>query len=411
MSGRQNDVALDAGRSGLEGLGRERRAAGRCDTESRDGGRRSDACRLTDAASFLDAVQARLVESLAFAADAGGVVTAGLPSSALVEASSLETLVRDLLAAGGKLVRPRLVRLGYLAARECTNPDDDPATTDAVVRVAAAFELLHLFGLLQDDVMDASDTRRGAPTAHHQVRAAAPQPDGPDAARLGDSVAVLAGDLAFALANRLVRALPEHVADAWDAAVVELVTGQRLDLVFAAEARLDEVSTRRVAHAKSGAYTVQRPLEIGALLAGESAPPAWLSRFGAALGEAFALADDIIGLWGEPAVTGKPAGEDLRERKPTTVLGLAALGLLYGAGLSVYHAGAEWSLWAGPTDCGGGAGANPSDVGDFLNALQSTRVADCSTAAWRLAGISLAGWNALIAFALASVAGTAALKR
>lgn len=323
MSGRQNDVALDAGRSGLEGLGRERRAAGRCDTESRDGGRRSDACRLTDAASFLDAVQARVAESLAFAADAGGVVTAGLPSSALVEASSLETLVRDLLAAGGKLVRPRLVRLGYLAARECTNPDDDPATTDAVVRVAAAFELLHLFGLLQDDVMDASDTRRGAPTAHRQVRAAAAQPDGPDAARLGDSVAVLAGDLAFALANRLVRALPEHVADAWDAAVVELVTGQRLDLVFAAEARLDEVSTRRVAHAKSGAYTVQRPLEIGALLAGESAPPAWLSRFGAALGEAFALADDIIGLWGEPAVTGKPAGEDLRERKPTTVLGLA----------------------------------------------------------------------------------------
>ncbi|KQU27691.1 disulfide bond formation protein DsbB [Methylobacterium sp. Leaf94] len=98
-------------------------------------------------------------------------------------------------------------------------------------------------------------------------------------------------------------------------------------------------------------------------------------------------------------------------RATRLVLGLAALGLLYGAGLSVYHAGAEWSLWAGPTDCGGGAGANPSDVGDFLNALQSTRVADCSTAAWRLTGISLAGWNALIAFALASVAGTAALKR
>ncbi|MCK2054442.1 disulfide bond formation protein B [Methylobacterium sp. 37f] len=93
------------------------------------------------------------------------------------------------------------------------------------------------------------------------------------------------------------------------------------------------------------------------------------------------------------------------------VLGLAALGLLYGAGLSVYHAGAEWNLWAGPTDCGGGAGANPAAVSDFLNALQSTRVADCSTAAWRLFGISLAGWNALIAFALASVSGTAALKR
>ena len=93
------------------------------------------------------------------------------------------------------------------------------------------------------------------------------------------------------------------------------------------------------------------------------------------------------------------------------VLGLAALGLLYGAGLSVYHAGAEWSFWPGPTDCGGGTGAAPAAVGDFLNALQTTRVADCATAAWRLFGVSLAGWNALIAFALASISGTAALKR
>ncbi|MCJ2047285.1 disulfide bond formation protein B [Methylobacterium sp. J-078] len=93
------------------------------------------------------------------------------------------------------------------------------------------------------------------------------------------------------------------------------------------------------------------------------------------------------------------------------VLGLAAIGLLYGAGLSVYHAGAEWAFWAGPTDCGGGTGANPKEIGDFLNTLQTTRVADCSTAAWRLFGISLAGWNALIAFVLASVSGTAALRR
>lgn len=93
------------------------------------------------------------------------------------------------------------------------------------------------------------------------------------------------------------------------------------------------------------------------------------------------------------------------------VLGLAAIDLLYGTGLSVYHAGAEWAFWAGPTDCGGGTGANPKEIGDFLNTLQTTRVADCSTAAWRLFGISLAGWNALIAFVLASVSGTAALRR
>ncbi|MCJ2036633.1 disulfide bond formation protein B [Methylobacterium sp. J-068] len=101
----------------------------------------------------------------------------------------------------------------------------------------------------------------------------------------------------------------------------------------------------------------------------------------------------------------------LPARGTRLVLGLAALGLLYGAGLSVYHAGAEWAFWPGPTDCGGGSGATPKDVGDFLNTLQTTRVADCSTAAWRLFGISLAGWNALVAFALASISGVAALKR
>ncbi len=92
-------------------------------------------------------------------------------------------------------------------------------------------------------------------------------------------------------------------------------------------------------------------------------------------------------------------------------LGLAALGLLYGAGIGVYHAGAEWGFWPGPADCGGGTGANPTGMGDFRNALQSTRVVDCSTAALRVLGISLAGWSALVSFALASLSGTAALRR
>ena len=92
-------------------------------------------------------------------------------------------------------------------------------------------------------------------------------------------------------------------------------------------------------------------------------------------------------------------------------LGLAALGLLYGAGVGVYHAGAEWGFWPGPTDCGGGTGANPSQIGAFLNALQATKVVDCSVAALRVLGVSLAGWNALASFALASLAGTAAARR
>ena len=100
-----------------------------------------------------------------------------------------------------------------------------------------------------------------------------------------------------------------------------------------------------------------------------------------------------------------------QERLARIALGLAALGLLYGAGIGVYHAGAEWGFWPGPTDCGGGTGANPGQVGDFLNALQTTKVVDCSVAALRVLGVSLAGWNALLAFLLASLAGTAAVRR
>lgn len=100
----------------------------------------------------------------------------------------------------------------------------------------------------------------------------------------------------------------------------------------------------------------------------------------------------------------------LPERLARIALGLAALGLLYGAGIGVYHAGAEWGFWPGPADCGGGNGANPGQVGDFLNSLQTTKVVDCSVAALRVLGVSLAGWSAAISAVLASFAGTAALR-
>ena len=92
-------------------------------------------------------------------------------------------------------------------------------------------------------------------------------------------------------------------------------------------------------------------------------------------------------------------------------LWLLALIFLVSAGLGTYHSGVEWGFFAGPSDCGGGTGANPREVGDFLNTLQTTRVVDCSTAAWRFLGVSLAGWNALIGAALGSIAGSAALRR
>ncbi|UMY17684.1 disulfide bond formation protein B [Methylobacterium organophilum] len=100
----------------------------------------------------------------------------------------------------------------------------------------------------------------------------------------------------------------------------------------------------------------------------------------------------------------------LPARAARLALGFCALALLYGAALGAYHAGAEWGFWLGPSDCGGGAGAAPADVGDFLKNLNSVRVVDCSTAALRVLGISLAGWSALISLALAALSGSAALR-
>ncbi|AWB25959.1 disulfide bond formation protein B [Methylobacterium currus] len=101
----------------------------------------------------------------------------------------------------------------------------------------------------------------------------------------------------------------------------------------------------------------------------------------------------------------------LLPRRPASwLLALVAVIFLVGAGLGAYHAGAEWGFWPGPSDCGGGAGPAPAGVNDFLKALESTRPVDCTAAAWRFLGISLAGYNALIAVVLAAFAGIAALR-
>lgn len=90
-------------------------------------------------------------------------------------------------------------------------------------------------------------------------------------------------------------------------------------------------------------------------------------------------------------------------------LALLALVFLVSAGLGAYHAGVEWGWFVGPSDCGGGSGAGPSGVGDFMRSLDAVRVVSCTEAAFRFAGLSLAGWNALISLGLAALAGSAAL--
>lgn len=241
------------------------------------------------------------------------------PDSPALGHADLVSLLRTQVHAGGKRLRPTMAFLGWTYAGA---PGE---TAPTLVRLGAALEMLHVFTLVQDDVMDRSDRRRGTPTVHVLVaeshRAAGARGD----ARLfGDSIAVLVGDMAHAAAEHMAATFPRSVQRVWRAMVLELVAGQALDLAGAADRRRDLGHARRVAAVKSGAYSIQRPLTLGATLAG--ALPEDVSAlhiYGDHLGRAFALRDDVLGAWGDPQVTGKPVGDDLLDGKPTVLLALA----------------------------------------------------------------------------------------
>jgi geranylgeranyl diphosphate synthase type I len=227
-----------------------------------------------------------------------------------------EVLLAWLSPPGGKRLRPVLCHWGWTAAGGST------ATRHDLVATCAALELVHLFALVHDDVMDRSDTRRGRVAVHVEAaKAHAGAGALGDPVLFGDSVAILFGDLALSEAWALVAGVGARVRHAWADMLRELVQGQLLDVTGAAGRSRDLGRARLVARLKSGAYTVQRPLELGALAAGARPEAvAALSTFGAHLGEAFALRDDVLGVWGDPRRTGKPVGDDLLSAKPTVLL-------------------------------------------------------------------------------------------
>jgi geranylgeranyl diphosphate synthase type I len=226
--------------------------------------------------------------------------------------------LRDFIAAGGKRLRPAFCACAFVGAG---GELDDAAVIDA----AAALELVHTFALVHDDIMDGSDIRRGRDAVHR--RFARQHEDeswrGP-ARRFGDGMAILVGDFALVYADILLRGAPADAQVIFDELRVELCVGQSLDLVGTATARTDAATARRIATYKSGKYTVERPLHLGAALAGRHAELASsLSAVGLPMGEAFQLRDDVLGAFGESSVTGKPVGDDLREGKPTPLVAIA----------------------------------------------------------------------------------------
>lgn len=237
-------------------------------------------------------------------------------------------LVREAHAAvsGGKRFRAAFCYWGHRAVAPASSQGED-----ALVRACASLELLHASALVHDDFMDASDTRRGRPATHRQFegehRAAGWRGD---PGQYGAAAAILLGDLLLSWSDELLRrcGLPiTQVAPAlevFDRCRSEVIAGQFLDVSVQARGRADVDAAMTVLRYKSAKYSIERPLHIGAALAGASPTTMEeLTRFGLPLGEAFQLRDDLLGVFGDPDTTGKPAGDDLVEGKRTVLVALA----------------------------------------------------------------------------------------
>jgi geranylgeranyl diphosphate synthase type I len=231
--------------------------------------------------------------------------------------------LEEFVLRGGKRLRPAFAYWGYRGA--------GGVDSDQVVAAVAALELVQASALIHDDLMDRSDTRRGEPSVHRRftVRHAAAGWGG-DGTSFGDNTAVLLGDLAMVWADELLHSSGVDLGDlararpVFDAMRTEVTVGQYLDVLTQVTEDTSLERAGKVARYKSAKYTVERPLLLGAALAGApEAVSAAYSGFGLPLGEAFQLRDDVLGVFGDPARTGKPAGDDLREGKRTYLVASA----------------------------------------------------------------------------------------
>lgn len=244
---------------------------------------------------------------------------------------AVEQLKRFILG-GGKRVRPIYGWVGFVGGGGLSAGDEAP---DAVLRAMSSLEFIQACALIHDDLIDASDTRRGHPTVHRAVEAMHRERGyRGDAAAFGQHQALLVGDLALAWADDMWRrsgvstAALERAEEPWRGMRTEVIGGQILDIMLEAQGSESVDMADQVNRFKTAAYTIERPLHLGAALAGAS--PITIAAFrgyGRDIGMAFQLRDDILGVFGDSAVTGKPAGDDIREGK-RTVLYATALSLL-----------------------------------------------------------------------------------
>ena len=221
-------------------------------------------------------------------------------------------------------MRPAFAYWGY---RAVTAEPEAPVGNDALL-LFSALELLHACALVHDDVIDDSATRRGMPTAHihftelHRGRGWSGSPE-----QFGRSAAILLGDLSLVWADDIVTTvdLPREtqlrVQRVWSDIRTEVLGGQYLDIVAESSGAEAIASAMNVNTYKTASYTISRPLQFGAAAAADRPDVQRLfHEVGTDLGVAFQLRDDVLGVFGDPAVTGKPSGDDLRSGKRTVLL-------------------------------------------------------------------------------------------
>lgn len=225
----------------------------------------------------------------------------------------------DFINDGGKRLRPLFAYLGYLASGANPRPE--------ILKACTALELVHVCALIHDDVMDGSDTRRNKPAIHklfegiHRSENLKGDPQ-----RFGTASAILLGDLALVWADRMLVESGIAQSEFINCQEVfcemrdELMAGQYLDVLEGALATTSVERSLKVARFKSGKYSIERPLHFGAALAGRSDLFQTFSSYGLPLGEAFQLRDDLLGVFGDSEITGKPSGDDLREGKRTVLI-------------------------------------------------------------------------------------------
>ncbi|MFD9619522.1 polyprenyl synthetase family protein [Streptomyces virginiae] len=268
---------------------------------------------------------------------------------------------------GGSRIRPLFL---WWALRACGGTD---AHTPGALRVAAALELIQSCALIHDDVMDQSAVRRGKPSFHTQIalqypEAAAAREPGPSP--FSQSAAVLAGDLALCWADDLVAEadldppVRTQVLRIWRAMRTEMIAGQYLDLHGQTTSSRSAVQAIRTVSLKAARYTVEQPLALGAALAAaDDTTTRALTAAGRCAGIAFQLRDDLLGVFGDPALTGKPSGEDIRSGKATYLLALAH---------SRAHASGVTTVVDLLRDCRGSAPLSDPALASVREALHST---------------------------------------